>query len=56
MFAKTDENGVVVNVQMMSSSDAQDPAFVWVDIAELSPRPGIGWTYSEGVFTPPAEA
>lgn len=51
-FAKI-ESGVVVNVQELSSEDAQDPAFVWVEITSLTPKPGVGWTYSGSVFSAP---
>jgi len=55
-YAKIDTNqnpNLVVNIQLMQQGDYQDPAFLWVDVTNTVPQPGIGWTYSGGVFTPP---
>lgn len=33
--------------------DLYPPAFIWVDITDMDPKPEYGWTYAEGVFSPP---
>lgn len=33
------------------ADESQDPS--WVDLTELSPEPGIHWSYADGVFTAP---
>lgn len=56
------ENGVVVNVSV--GTDPVDAAWLSlvratfesvVDITALDPQPGLGWTYADGTFTPPAD-
>jgi hypothetical protein len=48
-------NSVVVNIQVMSGTDYQDPSFTWDDITSVVPAPQIGWGYvSIGVYTNPA--
>ncbi|GIX38017.1 MAG: hypothetical protein KatS3mg127_1256 [Silanimonas sp.] len=43
--------GVVSNVVVGELADFPGA----IDITELNPRPGPGWTYVDGEFTPPAE-
>lgn len=60
-FAHVDGTAVV-NVSV--SDDPVDAAWLaWaqasftavVDVTGLDPRPGIGWTYDNGTFTPPPD-
>lgn len=46
-------NGSIVNIQEQDEVDAQDPAFVWIDISNLSPQPAIGWLYDGSSFSAP---
>ena len=45
--------GVVSNV-IFASPEFADTLGSCVDITDLVPRPGIGWTYENGVFSAPA--
>lgn len=47
------QDGLVVNTVMANSEDEQDPAYLWVDISEVSPTPGVGWSYDGTDFIPP---
>lgn len=49
------QNSVVVNTVLAGLSDFKDPTYIWVDITTTSPRPSIGWTYADGVFTGPVQ-
>jgi hypothetical protein len=49
------QNGIVVNTVLAGVNDAKDPAYLWLDITSLTPEPGIGWTYDNGVFTAPVQ-
>lgn len=49
------ENGMVVNVIVWGSEDefnAPDNQQL-INISDISEQPGIGWAYSDGVFTAP---
>ena len=48
-FAILNPVGLVENVVL--ADDALDPA--WIDLTDIDPQPGPGWSYSEGVFTAP---
>jgi hypothetical protein len=49
------QSGAVVNTVLAQPTDPQDPNYVWVDITNYSPMPGIGWTTTDNVnFTPPS--
>jgi hypothetical protein len=51
-YALIDNTGLVVNVVVWNGkSDWQPPE--GQQLVELSDGAGIGWTYSDGVFTPP---
>lgn len=51
-YALIDNTGLVINVVILNSeSDWQPPE--GQQIVELTGDAGIGWTYSDGVFTPP---
>ena len=47
-------DGTVVNVVL-----CDDPDFAraqrWVSIEDMDPQPWIGWTFSAGEWSPPAE-
>ena len=46
--------GTVVNTILASPTDQFDLNFTWVDMTNLTPTPGIGWTYNGTNFiTPP---
>ncbi|EGF7423473.1 tail fiber assembly protein [Escherichia coli] len=49
------ENGMVVNVIVWDGEDEftvpDDQQFI--NISDISEQPGIGWAYSDGVFTAP---
>jgi hypothetical protein len=47
------QNGVVINTQVLMSTDVQDPQFTWIVITNLVPQPGIGWSYDGQNFTSP---
>lgn len=48
------QTGVIVNTVLANPGDPQDPAYVWVDITNYNPMPGIGWTTTDNInFTPP---
>jgi len=47
-------NGIIVNTVLASDSDIKDPQYIWVDISNYSPMPGVGWTTSDNInFNPP---
>ncbi len=48
-FAILNAASIVENVAL--AEDPLDPA--WVDLTDIDPQPGIGWSYKEGAFTPP---
>lgn len=48
-FAILDASSIVENVVL--ADDPLDQS--WVDLTGIDPQPGPGWSYSEGVFTPP---
>lgn len=48
-FAILNAASIVENVAL--ADDALDPA--WIDLTNLDPQPGPGWSYSEGSFAPP---
>ena len=49
------QSGAVINTVLAQSTDPQDPAYIWVDITNYSPMPGIGWITTDNInFTPPA--
>jgi hypothetical protein len=54
VFAVID-TGVVTNVVLAYDSDQKDPAFVWVDVSQMSPQPGIGWAYDGNQFSAPIQ-
>lgn len=43
----------VVNIVDANQNDNQDPNFIWIDITNINPIPGIGWTYADSVFSDP---
>ena len=43
--------GIVDGIAIADTPLETDGA--WVDVTEIDPRPGPGWSYSEGVFTAP---
>ena len=47
------QSGVVINTQVMSSTDFQNPAYIWVDITNVVPQPSVGWDFNNGVWTNP---
>lgn len=57
VYAKI-QNGIVVNTQIMSATDPQDPNFTWVDVTNTQCTDGsgvqIGCTTSDNqTFNPP---
>lgn len=48
-FAILNAASIVENVAL--ADDALDPA--WIDLTDVDPQPGPGWSYSEGAFAPP---
>lgn len=44
-------DGVVENVVI--ADGPLDVGGTWVDLTGVNPQPGVGWTYANGVFTPP---
>ena len=48
-FAILNAASIVENVAL--AEDSLDPA--WIDLTDIDPQPGIGWSYTEGAFTPP---
>lgn len=48
-FAIISSASIVENVVL--ADDALDPA--WIDLTNIDPQPGPGWSYSEGAFAPP---
>jgi hypothetical protein len=49
------QDGTVVNTQVCEADDERDPAFTWVDIQALDPRPSIGWAWDGSAFIAPPE-
>lgn len=49
------QNGIVVNIVKAEQADAKDPNYLWVDITDVDPMPGIRWTYDAGEFTNPEQ-
>ncbi len=47
-------DGVVVNRIMAEASDPAPDGCMLVDVGTTTPC-GIGWTYADGVFSPPPE-
>jgi hypothetical protein len=52
-------NGVVVNIIILNDSTLE-PLFAQgfdacIQIDQLSPQPGIGWSYDGQSFTPPSQ-
>ena len=47
------ENGMVVNVIVWDGEDefTVPDDLQLIDISDISEQPGIGWVYSDGVFT-----
>lgn len=53
VYAKI-QSAIVVDIQLLDTiSDYLDPAFDWVDVTNLIPRPSAGWGYDGNVFTAP---
>ncbi len=53
-YAKIDMTynpGIVVNTQLVESTDVLDSSFTWVDITNISPQPHTGWAYNGTSFT-----
>lgn len=48
-FAILNVASIVENVVL--ADDALDPA--WIDLTDIDPQPGIGWSYVNGQFSPP---
>lgn len=49
------QNGVIINTIIANPSDPQDPNYIWVDITNYNPIPGIGWTTTDNInFIPPS--
>lgn len=48
-YAVLDSFDFVKNVAIADA--LLDPT--WIDLTNVDPQPGLGWSYSEGVFTPP---
>ncbi len=46
------ENNTVVNIALADGPLSE----AWVAIDALDPQPGIGWTYTDGIFAEPVEA
>jgi len=47
------ENGTVVETIDFSPVDRYHPDYEWIDVSELDPQPAYGWSYADGVFSPP---
>lgn len=47
------QNGIIINTVMAASTDPQDSNYTWIDITNINPQPGIGWTYDGANFTGP---
>jgi len=47
------ENGEVVNTVYASDSDVKDPKYLWINITNMNPQPGIGWKYDGANFIAP---
>lgn len=43
---------IVVNVQVLNATDYMDPTFTWVDVTDMDPQPGLGYSYSNSLFSP----
>lgn len=51
-FAVINSDNRVANVVI--GTDPLDIEGPWIDLTDMDPEPGIGWSYNDGVFTPPA--
>lgn len=51
-FAIVNAENIVANVAIADGPlDIEGP---WIDLTGMDPEPGIGWSYKDGVFAPPA--
>lgn len=48
-FAILNAASIVDNVVL--ADDPLDPA--WIDLSDIEPQPGPGWSYTQGAFAPP---
>lgn len=48
-------DGIVDNIVLADEEDYKDPQFDWVDLTDVNPQPGSGWSYDGNVFTQPAQ-
>jgi len=47
-------NGIITNTVYASNTDIKDSTYIWVDITNYNPSPGVGWTTTDNInFTPP---
>lgn len=48
------QKGMVINSVYASESDIKDPNYIWVNVTNYNPMPGINWTTLDNInFTPP---
>lgn len=47
-------NGVVTNIIMASAAFVDQYYPGAIQISNIMPQPGIGWTYQNGEFSPPS--
>lgn len=48
------QNGTITNTVLASETDNKDPNYIWVNITNYIPAPGIGWTTIDNMtFTAP---
>jgi len=47
------QNGIVTNIASISKEVLSTVGPDYIDITGISPEPEIGWSYSNGTFTPP---
>ena len=50
-YAIVDADNLVVNIVLADGPFDIDGT--WIDLTGVNPQPGPGWTYANGVFTPP---
>lgn len=50
VFAKIDtmvSPRAVVNTQIVEDDSLLDGEFMWIDITDIKPQPGVGWQYTD---------
>ena len=43
------QSGIIINTVIANVGDPQDTSYIWVDITNYSPIPGIGYTTTDNI-------